>query len=117
MSFKHLEMLAKEKSGHGDEWRPMRLEWVGPDDNPYAMKVEGAIYEPFKSGPRKGEPNWLKPRDGTKLTLWIKPEEIDARERQWERDTGLCFNCDGTGEKYNRTCIRCKGSTKAPQQG
>ena len=81
--------------------------------------VPGAV---FKSGKNKGKPNvakWTSPAE-----LVISAHEMKERKAKWEKDTGLCSFCTGSGQTFasystkdgttTRDCAACKATGKAP---
>lgn len=79
----------------------------------------------FKSGPRKGKPNYSKPAPGSLRTVIVTDADMDAHAKQYEEITGLCFNCHGSGQVnvgWSREtgpkmadCKCCKASGKINQ--
>lgn len=108
-------LIARER-GMPEGWCWFRLEVVDhrlPRDEA-ASSVTGAVCTTvFKSGPRKGELNWAKRDGSTERTLIITFKELDARERQWESDTGKCCRCFGSGNDSFGKCRRCGATGKA----
>lgn len=88
------------------------------------IEVKGAVYPPITRGKRKGLPNYRKPEPGTEMRLSFTLEDITAWCAEWERETGLCSACEGTGHAWNgwhhergnhfRVCSACDGSGQAP---
>jgi hypothetical protein len=76
----------------------------------------------YKSGPRKGRPKFISPGDKCVVT---QVEEMDAK-RDYERDTGKCNGCQGSGKQWAgwsagegsryRECRRCGSTGIAPAQ-
>lgn len=124
-------LLIAQQRGVPEGWRWVSLE-VLDTKVPRAQAhnlITGAVYSTLlKSGPRKGEPNFKKPDPGTERRLVISFAELDAFCAQWERETGTCSKCIGSGEelaRYSsvdgstyRTCSRCRGTGKVvPSHG
>ena len=105
-------LIARER-GMPEGWRWFSLQVVDhrlPRDEA-ATSVTGAVcLVRYKSGPNKGELNWAKRDRATERTLIITFKDVDARERQWERDTGKCCRCAGSGKDPWGSCGRCRGS-------
>lgn len=60
--------------------------------------VDGAVYSrTISRGPRKGEVNYKKPEPGTSMSVSVIPDEMNAWLAKWERETGYCQECKGTG--------------------
>jgi RecJ-like exonuclease len=65
-------------------------------------------------GPNKGRPNWRKMDQATERVVIITVAEHEAWKLEWERKTGNCAECVGTGiTAWERLCRRCGGSGKA----
>ena len=90
--------------------------------DPFYVEFRGCVPNGvFKSGPRKGRPNFAKGTDDR--TLNFQCSEYDQVEREWTKRTGQCPQCMGdgkelasakaTGESTYRDCGKCKGSGKA----
>ena len=77
----------------------------------------------YRSGPRKGRPRFL----GPDRRVIVTKAELDERATRYEADTGNCWNCKGSGQEcygwkqgegnIYRTCGRCGGSGKSPEEG
>ncbi len=118
---------AIEKFGLPDAWQECRWEKKGlnkdASDFRY-LEIEGAVYPHRKaSGKYKGDIDWKRPEDGTKMTVSITKQEIDTWMARWEAETGFCQHCSGTGfsvagwnaergVRY-RPCSRCKQSGRS----
>lgn len=122
-----LEEQARELAGMPEAWQLYHYQVLGPPGPGFiAFMLEGSIPPPFKSGPRKGRPNWKAADPSTKRTVYITPAQQDAWLAAWEEKTGLCRHCTGAGEicwsssvtegsKY-RPCRECGGAGKAKPQ-
>jgi hypothetical protein len=87
-----------------------------PRDQAYVL-VHGAVCTAvFRTGPRKGQTNWLKLDKATQAEFVIPMVELDARIERWEREAGSCRECGGTGQSVRsigidgtsyRPCMRC----------
>lgn len=72
--------VALKKFGKVDEnFRLYCCGWVGDYDTTDTMKVEGAVFRPAKSGPRKGKLVVLVP--GTKREAYVTTAEMREQER------------------------------------
>ena len=119
-----IELHAREKAGV-PEWQAYFFACMPPTRNHLYFEVRGGVYPPVASGPRKGKPNWKKPVAGTERTLYIPVAEHDAWVAEWERTTGNCSECVGTGERIAsvskaegqkmRPCRACGGTGKVSQ--
>jgi hypothetical protein len=111
-------LTARRVHNMPEDWRWCRLNSHNkPED---FIEVEGAIPTGvFKSGPRKGRPKWPKELQ----TIWMRRRDMDRVAIEWEKETGKCHKCDGTGQEWagwnkeegrkTRKCDRCSGSGKA----
>jgi hypothetical protein len=63
-------------------------------------EIEGAVCPPFKSGKRKGKPNWTRRDIATQRTIVVTPEEYEAWAKQWAEKTGGCPACHQTGQEW-----------------
>jgi hypothetical protein len=119
-----LDQLACEKAGQGEEWAVYRWEAM-PESR--GTLVTGAVAPPYKSGPRKGQPNWQKRDLATERRIFISYDEGYAYMLEWERKTGNCAQCQGRGKRVvgwsrdggnrYRDCGVCKGTGKAEPVG
>lgn len=109
------EVIARRKLGQPAEWQACVLERVGPD----ALRLEGGVPRPLKTGNRKGRLTW---RDCTITTCVVTDEEVLREQAAYEADTGNCAGCQGErqvpwswhhieGTKY-RDCSKCNGTGK-----
>lgn len=95
---KLLNTQAKEKANMGDKWEPYQWQ-VLPRGGPYELaEVIGAIAPLYSKGKRKGEHNFDKMDRSTKKTIYITTAENAAFVEKWQRETGLCANCEGKGK-------------------
>ena len=78
----------------------------------------------FSRGPRKGQPRFNKPVSGTTKKIAVSYTEMQAAAERYEKETGNCWHCKGTGEGFKGwhhetgekrdTCPKCGGTTVAP---
>lgn len=82
--------------------------------------VYGAVNaDVYKRGPMKGKPKYIAVK-GTERTVVVTDAELDAAAAEYERDTGKCYECQGTGEVFagwsreggarRSPCTICAGS-------
>lgn len=65
------------------------------------LKLKGCVPSGvYIRGPRKGRPNFSKPVEGTRRVLFIDLQELDAFVDEWEKSTGSCRHCGGTGLEW-----------------
>lgn len=118
--------VAREMFNLPPEWIVMAWRVVGDPLRPSGIAVTGAVCpEVFQRGPRKGLPNWAKRDRATELTVSVPDTLVKERQEQWERSTGKCKTCHGTGQEWAsweagvgvkyRGCKRCKATGKAPE--
>lgn len=74
-------------------FRLFKMEWITDD----TMLVEGSATVPFKSGPRKGKPNYV----GTTTKTAVTKAERAAELILYETETGDCSRCLGKGVLAN----------------
>ena len=119
-----LETHAREKLSITvpPEWKAYKWE-AFPDCAREPMlyqELTGGVAPTTTRGKRKGKPNWRKMDKTTKRTVVITVEEHKAWLIEWEKKTGLCSRCEGTGklleswsreegDKY-RPCPKCNGT-------
>lgn len=111
-------------------WRWVRSEIINPTmsrdtprDRQY-YKVEGGVYKHvMKSGKRVGLLDFRKPEEGTHLIVVITGRDIDDARAAWEKETGKCYQCAGTGQEACgcnvktghrfRQCRECGGTGRS----
>lgn len=110
---------AKEKRGLPANWRIYKWECFpkGAGETIY-VAVTGAVCEHFKKG--TAHRNWRLLDKTTECTVNLPVAEHEVWKLQWEKRTGKCHECVGTGEVFAgwsaaegtrfRGCSRCKGS-------
>jgi len=93
------ETQAREALNMPPEWRIMSWEAKGDHPNYYGVLVTGAIPgPPISRGKNKGRPDWSKRTLEASITLTKEAEK--AWLAAWERDTGYCHRCLGSGQKF-----------------
>ena len=113
------------------EWNSYHLEVIGytQDANSSAklFKITGAVAPLKTRGEHKGMPNWNKRDRATEKTVFITPEEHDRWVQEWEKKTGKCADCTGSGKQLSgwsvtegakyRPCKKCSETGKAAGYG
>ena len=116
-------LIARER-GCPEGWKWMEVSVLGTDYQAPrehgAVEIKGGICAAtFKSGPRKGQPNWSKATDKRSLVITFK--DLDAFTEKWSKETGLCSKCTGNGKTIAscgvngttyRSCSDCAGTGK-----
>lgn len=85
------------------------------------FRVQGGIPQRFfTKGKRKGRPDWKCCTEAR--VVFFTREDITRVQQEWERETGKCAQCEGSGQEwagYNvrtgdrfRKCLLCGGSGK-----
>ena len=110
---------AKEKAGLPANWRIYQWSCFPKDGSETIyVAVTGAVCEHKKmTGPHKGETNWKLLDKATEKTVNLPVAEHEQWKLEWEKKTGKCSRCTGTGEvmeSWNgtkmRACLKCKGA-------
>lgn len=88
------------------------------------FEVKGRVCADFQFGERAGHPNWKDFDPATEYTLRIGNQELIDWMLAREAETGVCADCDGTGQSWAgwdkdaghkyRECRRCSGTGKSP---
>jgi hypothetical protein len=118
------ELHAREKAGLPQEWRLYKWELfpkAGPDF--LYVQITGAVaLTKYTKGPRKGRTNWSQ--KSCQKTVILVRQEHEEWCREWERKTGKCQRCYGTGQSWAgwnhltgdawRDCRKCNATGKAP---
>jgi len=123
MSSKPVDLYSEQGSRILDipGWQAFKWRAVPPD----TVLVEGAVCTTlFKSGPRKGLPNWSKLDKSTRREIALSGAQIKQFQLAWEKETGKCHKCTGTCRVFQKwsaaegitykTCPRCAGTGAAP---
>lgn len=113
------ELVAKRKA-NDPKWEWFKSEVVGEHD----FLFEGGEPRIVTRGPRKGRRTWkhLRPEQIKKVV--VTQEEIRQAQTDYERETGKCHECGGTGQEFwgwnhetgskYRPCRRCDATGDAP---
>lgn len=116
-----IESLARQRLKLPPEWRAVIWSREGDYPDCWGMSVEGGVCPPKTRGKYKGSPNW---KAATLKRKFVATDaEVAAHVKQWERRTGNCERCLGTGwrsfgwgcEIGHRyvPCKRCAATGKA----
>lgn len=109
------EMVAHRFAGGEPGWHWSKIEYIGEGEGAGAL-IEGGVPNLDHEGKRR----WT----GVVLDrVFVSEAQVAAEALAWERSTGKCLACGGSGqentgwchkdgEKY-RTCTRCNGDGKA----
>lgn len=111
-------IIARRKLGVSDAWRWWEIRRIGMTND--ALLI-GAVPAGFT---KAGRPKW--PSRANSQEVVITDAEMTAEKEAWERATGKCHNCYGTGQESAgwslaegpryRDCPRC-GTTGHASQG
>lgn len=117
---------AKAKCGVPDGWTWYSLHAGGKSGNEdvpaNTVRMIGCVPScNYKSGPRKGTPNFRKPVEGTHKVFWVTDADLLSFIAEWESSTGNCSHCYGKGKtvasidfvkKHTeyKPCAKCGGS-------
>lgn len=112
------EQHAREIFNLPPEWKITMWKVVGDKPPLKGITITGAVMvETFKKGPRKGRPSWAKRDRDTEMSITLLDDMHTAWLERWERETGKCCRCDGTGREWavwhhetgtrTRACSRC----------
>lgn len=115
-------LQAREKSSLPDNWHPWKFEIK---DSPYGdfLELTGAICPLYVRGPKKGKPNYEKADMATACTVQVGRQEYVEWVAKWEKETGKCAMCNGTGKEFSgwsasdgktyKPCSRCEVQPEA----
>lgn len=93
------ETQAREALGMPADWKLMSWAAKGDFPNYYGVLVTGAIPGPLKTrGKYKGQPDWSKRTMEASITITKQAQK--AWLEAWERETGFCHACSGTGQEF-----------------
>lgn len=90
---------------------------IGMDQPVLYYELEGGRCPLLTRGENRGSPNWRKLWEKRKFV--VKTEEADAWADAWERQTGKCARCHGSGQVTKsvnregvvyRACPDCSGT-------
>lgn len=109
-----LEQCAREKAGMGADWKPWAFECLPHHPQPTELvQVTGAVVPLKTRGKHAGRPDWNKKDKSTIRTVYITLKDHAEWVKEWERKTGLCANCEGSGEEWAGWSV-AEGSKKRP---
>ncbi len=112
--------VAKRKVGD-PKWEWFSSERIGDGD----FLMEGGEPRTISKGPRKGHRTWKHLAPHEKKKVVVTQAEIQQAEADYERDTGKCNVCGGSGQEWRgwsrdngdrfRPCLRCDATGAAPK--
>lgn len=116
---------AREKFNLPVDWQIYRWEAKSHDTKDAYLIVTGAVCtEVYKSGKYKGTKNWDKRDRSTEAVVSLRLDEHRDWLLQWERRTGKCSECCGSGQSWRgwhhikgntfKPCKRCDATGRAP---
>lgn len=116
-----IEEHAREKVNAPPEWSPYHYEWLPKDSTrKEVLEVRGCIKYIISRGKNKGKRGWMKKEFNR--TTYITPDENEKWCKEWEKKTGLCSHCKGSGKVANgwnietgiryKQCSECNGMGK-----
>jgi hypothetical protein len=121
-----LDMTVRKKIGLPVEWEIFAWSLIGnckEDWDRGDMLVSIGVPRRLKSGPRKGKKTW---RGCETRKCVVSRVEVNQTAEAWERETGKCMDCYGTGNKWSgwsrengdrfKPCKRCEATGSAPKQ-
>ena len=118
-----METHAREKANMQPEWRAYKWKCYPQDASETIYYEITGITAPLKTkGVNKGRPNWDKGDKTTLRIVNILVDEHDNWVNEWEKRTGKCSECTGSGKTIKssgiegttyRTCKRCNGTGKS----
>ena len=101
-----LSLAVQRVHGAPKDWQWVNSEIINPtirDDIPRDRvyhKVEGGVYKHVvRRGKYAGQLDLGKPEEGTHLIVVITGRDIDDARAAWEKETGKCYQCAGTGQE------------------
>ena len=114
------ELVAMPPEWDAYEWEVIGRESASTEAKLY--RVVGAVAQLKTRGKYKGHPNWDKLDRDTVKTAYFTPAEHEAWVLEWERKTGLCAECTGSGQrsvgwsaaggKRYKPCSKCEATGK-----
>lgn len=113
------QQCAIELYGLPDDWTFIHLDVKSLNEPTEYTIMEGAVYPKTLFG----EPDYSNPKPGTKFKLSLPTIIWEKWKLDWERETGFCFKCKGSGRylaKWGkeigpvyRDCTRCGATGKS----
>lgn len=119
MNLRIIEERLRREHNLPDDFYFYRWESHGPPGESWGTTFEGRECPLFKSGPRKGKPNYRA--GGPPRTFQVGTQTAKDWIAQWVHRTGSCEHCYATGRRIVRTgvngseyavCRRCNGTGK-----
>jgi hypothetical protein len=89
---------ARELAKMPDEWIVYSFKAIPNSDG--TLEFKGAIAPIYSRGKSKGLPNWKMSDKNSERTVYIKESEHDLWLAKWEKETGQCHECVGTGDVF-----------------
>lgn len=119
------EQFLIERMGLPPEWQAYQWEALGEPGNATGVRLSGGVFRhTIQRGPRKGRTDYGKPEPFSEVTATVSLVEYETWQRKWQNETGLCFECEGTGVVFagwdhkkgtrHRGCGACGASGNAP---
>lgn len=106
-----IQLTVEHKYKLPEGWRWFRSQVIG--DTRDHFLIEGGVPRPRKSGKYKGAPTW---RDSVKTQYVITRADLRAAELDYEKRTGNCANCFGSGKcGPSADCMSCLATGKRAQ--
>ena len=118
-----MEIHAREKAGMPESWCMYRWEcFPKTADKTLYYQVTGIVAPLKTKGKNKGRRNWRAGDKSTERVVILPVSDHEAWVAEWEKKTGNCAECTGTGRIMKRwsaasgaeyrPCGKCNGSGK-----
>lgn len=117
-----IERRLRKDNGLIESFKFFRWECFPKTKEVIYYELEGGVCVPFKSGKRKGQPNYRKATERKSFVVTV--EQAELWQAEYEKETGLCRECMGKTIVVSkvslfeptqyRKCGRCNGTGKAP---
>ena len=92
------EQHVREMFGFAREWELVSWEVKGKGATEY-LEIVGGVYRTiYTKGKNAGRINFSKPEPDTLATVALPTKAHDVWISNWEKDTGHCHRCFGTGQ-------------------